>query len=91
MDERTDEQQAADAALTDAIRATIEAYGLQNADGDAEMIVDYLLLVKSKGWFEDGREYNATQILTKDDMEDHVTMLGLIDFAQARTRAYAAS
>lgn len=91
MDERTEEQRAADAALTDAIHATIEAYGLQNAEGDAEMIVDYLLLVKSKGWFEGGHEYNATQILTKDDQQDHVTMLGLLDYAQVLTRADIAS
>ena len=88
-DDRTREQIKADDNLSDAISECIAAYGLQ--PGDVSVITDYVVLIKTEYWNddreEDERGQHAVISITKEDDDDMVNALGLVDYVATQWRA----
>ncbi|GHP18856.1 hypothetical protein RN2511_035920 [Rhodococcus sp. NKCM2511] len=49
--------------------------------GAAKVLVDFVVITKSRGFREDGTDYLSVQIATKDCQQDFVSLLGLADYA----------
>lgn len=83
-DFRTDEQKAADEALTAAIEGVALAYG-----GDARehpLLTDYVVICVQRGWADDGEPITAVGMFPRDgDVPIH-TQLGLVEYMAARMR-----
>ncbi|NIL86539.1 hypothetical protein RhoFasGS6_03943 [Rhodococcus fascians] len=79
---RTSEQVDADEALTTAIQRHFDVSGLGATEGDTEVLVDYVVIAKSRGFREDGTDYLSVQIASKDCQQDFVSLLGLAEYAR---------
>lgn len=59
MDDRTDEQRAADRQLDDAVRRAAAAYG-HVGDGSGRLVTDWLLIGTGIGMLDDGDQTTVT-------------------------------
>lgn len=77
---RTDEQQAADENLTEAINQCIRAYGYE-ADF---ILTDYMVIAAQTKLDEDGDSVNAYTYLYRDSDMPYHKILGLMEVARRR-------
>ncbi|MCK8670990.1 hypothetical protein M1M07_07645 [Rhodococcus sp. HM1] len=80
---RTPEQIAADDALTEAIEKVLEAYYPDDNDG---IMLEYVVLVRSRDWNDDGISITASSMLTRDNDVPVDLLLGMTEYASARLR-----
>lgn len=84
---RTEEQIAADNALSEAIERTLAAYA---DDGEAWVATEYVVITSQQRFDEEGETLTAVGILYRDgDVPVH-RALGLVEYAAARMRAMIA-
>lgn len=83
-DDRTTEQQAADEALTAAVRQIAEAYASESDAG--WMLTEYLVVYATQGWDDDGDQCTSLGTATMDGTTPIHRLLGLADYAGVRYR-----
>lgn len=82
---RTEEQIAADNALTAAIEAVVRAY---DTEGNMQRFIpiEYLVITARLGVDEDGYEETSTGLIFRDGDVPLPRCLGLVDYAQTQLR-----
>lgn len=78
---RTDEQRAADAALTAAVERVLQAY-----DDDAWVLTEYVVITSQHRYDDDGDACTAVGVLMRDDDVPLHRALGLVEYASVRLR-----
>lgn len=86
---RTDEQKAADDALTEAIQRVIVAY-LDPDDDRDYLLTDYIVIHAGARFDDEGDSWSRIGIINRESNLAAYRILGLLDFARARTQKYVA-
>lgn len=82
---RTDEQVAADDALTEAILRVDAAY---HGEDPTRVLGDYMVIASFIGWDDDGHSNSAYSFLFRDNDSAPHRSLGLVEYARNRMAQY---
>lgn len=84
-DGRTDEQRAADTALTEAITGVLAAY--DDSEGDRGVLTEYVAVSAWQSWDDDGDGLTAIAVSPMNGDVPLHRLTGLLDYALTRMRA----